>query len=207
MLQGEGKRRLSRAKESVRGRAGQGSGMQLDSGEGGIRVKTQQGGVSQQDLGRAGLGRVSWAQLTVPGWGDEGKQVTGRSSDPGVWRGRAREDRAGGRGGAPRTGLPTSVRILALKLCKLDGGGGGSRWRTLPSEGHDLSSDSLFSRSVAVWSPRQGRALGSGGCRKQNQVNYVGVWDRSETSGRERRLWIFFKGGANRISGWIELGM
>ena len=69
----------------------------------------------------------------------------------------------GGQSTPPRTGLPTSVRILALTLCKLHGGGGGSRCRTLPSEGHDLSSDSWISCSVAVWSPCQGRALGSGG--------------------------------------------
>ena len=70
------------------------------------------------------MGRVSRAQMT---WCLAGVVKANRSlAVPQIWsvEGQRQEDRARGYG-APGAGLPVSVRVLALTLCKLDEGVGG----------------------------------------------------------------------------------
>lgn len=86
------------------------------------------------------------------GWCDEGQQVIGCSSDLECGGAGAGKTEQGGCG-TPGAGLPASVRILALTLCKLD----EASWRALPTEGRDLASDSCLVIPVAVWRPHQGR--------------------------------------------------
>ena len=71
------------------------------------------------------MGRVSQAQMT---WCLAGVKANRSLAVPQTWsaEGQGREDRARGCG-APGAGLPVSVRILALTLCKLDEGVGGGR--------------------------------------------------------------------------------
>ena len=69
---------------------------------------------------------MSRAQMT---WCLAGVVKANRSlAVPQIWsvEGQRREDRARGYG-APGAGLPVSVRVWALTLCKLDEGVGGGR--------------------------------------------------------------------------------